>query len=237
MTGPVGTSGRFVKPYASAGIAREAMRRSAMARAAGVPTPEAQAGPTPESLAFDRIDGESGVGLLRDGDLKALLAPLRALQAAPPVGLSRFDPFLRIRPRLATGAFPGVTPDLIAALSRDLPACGGTVHGDFHFGQLIRDRNGKVWVLDLDDMAIGPAEADLGNLAAHLATTSATAEGPLETALAQWRGRIIAAWGQPCDMATLDRFKRIAALRRALKLKEQGRADLLPELLPLLSRA
>lgn len=231
------SGGRFVKVFATAAEAGEAIRRSALARSAGVPTPGAQAGPNSMSVAFDRIDGDSGIGLVDLCGLAGLLGPLAALHRTPAQGLAPYDPFLRIRPRLAEAPDSGVDAALLARVGAGLPRGGVALHGDFHAGQLIRDSRGDVWIVDLDDMAVGPAEADLGNFAAHLATRPETGVAPLRTSLEHWCDRVCAAWPTPCDRGLVVRYMRIAALRRALKLRERGDRNLLPELLTLMSAA
>jgi hypothetical protein len=204
----------FKKRYPSAVAADVALLRSHAARRVGVPTPAVHTMVGRLVLSFERVVASDPPSLAQ------MVAVLQCLQRLPPDGLTRFDPFLRIRPRL------GFAPARICALVTALQATdqalhwpdSSVVHGDFHPGQTIRDTTGKIWLLDLDDLALAPTEADLGNLAAWFATQAA---GNLDHfarhALAQ-----VLALSPGADPALTRHFLKIALVRRALKLAEKG---------------
>lgn len=208
------SAGRFEKTYPSAAAADRALRRSLAARAAGVQTPAVLGRSGPLQLSFARIVAAAPPGLAE------MIGGLQALNRMPKDGLTRFDAFLRIRPRL--GAAPPGIQSLVAALEAQDAALGwpsaSVIHGDFHPGQTVRDRSGTMWLLDLDDLALAPPEADLGNLAAWIATRS---DGVLETraesALAE-----VGALAPGADAGLIRHFLRIALVRRSLKLAEKG---------------
>ena len=204
----------FEKSYASAAQAGIARRRSLAAIGAGVPTPAVLPGGGPTSLLFDRIDTRGAPSLAR------MIDAAQRLGRMPTDGQTRFDPFLRVRPRLeaAPTHIRRLCADLVdrdAAL--DWPALT-VIHGDFHPGQCLQDRRGKVWLVDLDDLALGPPEADLGNLTAWIATS---VEGHLEDQTRVAMAKVQALSPQ-ADPALIGHFCRIATLRRALKLAEKG---------------
>ncbi len=218
----------FHKRYATAALAQTALHRSTVARRAGVPTPVARLGPQDDVLTFEQIIPSE------KPSLHAMLAPLAALRRMPSAGLARYDPFARITPRLSS-ASPQVqrrVADLMAA-DQATGWPGDTVlHGDFHPGQVIRDAQDKVWLVDLDDLALGPAEADLGNLAAWMVTQQPT---HVAAGSAMAMARVRAAWiamGETADAALVAHFCAIALIRRALKLRERGRDWVTRQLLP-----
>jgi Phosphotransferase enzyme family len=207
-------AGRFDKLYPSVVAADLARHRSLAAMASGVPTPAVLARIGPKALSFERIVPHG------QPTLAGMLAVLQRLNRMPPDGLIRFDPFLRIRPRL------GAAPSRIRALVSELEAqdaalywpANSVIHGDFHPGQTMMDRSGKVWLLDLDDLALAPQEADLGNLAAWSATCT---EGNLDTqARAAMLGLL--ALAPEADPLLSEHFLQIALVRRALKLAGKG---------------
>jgi len=173
-------------------------------------------GDNPRSVEFDRIEGLTGQAL-RETDLQSLLESVSRIHACTVPGLEPFDPFLRIRPRLTA-----TSSHLIRAVLRDpVPDGSATLHGDLHVGQFIRDGQGKVWIVDLDDLALGPPEADLANFAAHLATS-----GPGSISLCSQR--VVTAWtglGQACNDDIFQSYLRFSLVRRHLKLREAGRPD------------
>ena len=212
----------FEKSYPSVAHARIARARSLAAIRAGVPTPAVLPGGGPTSLLFDRIDTGVAPSLAR------VIDAVQRLAGMPTDGLTRFDPFLRIRPRLEAAPthirrLCGDLVDRDAAL--DWPALT-VIHGDLHPGQCLQDGTGKVWLVDLDDLALGPPEADVGNLAAWIATS---VEGHLE---AQTRVAMVKlqALSPQADPALIQHFCQIATLRRALKLAEKGRPWALAQL-------
>ena len=223
---------RFLKTYAGPEKATEALRRSTALRHAGVTTPKARV-LAPDSLGFDQIDGISGLSVLKSS-LSALLTPLAQVHRATVPGLRPFDPFLRIRPREHL-----ITSKTIARVLRENPPVGtATLHGDFHVGQLIRDTDGKVWIIDFDDLAIGPPEADLANFVAHLSTSDITLD--LFNRLIGWSGQVFHIWrnlSAACDMDVFNSYLRIALVRRHLKLRQAGRPDFEAEIIDFLNAA
>ena len=221
---------RVLKRLAGPDAVARLVARTGALRAAGVATPEARATDQSDVVAFPRIQGESGLTMLIDrGEvaLAPLVAAAAVLHGADAPKLQRLDPLTRIRPRLADGA-----PSWIERWIRcHLPPArgGGPVHGDLHAGQLIRDRRGRVWLLDLDDLAAGPPEADLGNFAAHLATRPETRRGEPLMGLTYWLTQVLV-HAPGADPGIAARYGRIALLRRALKLAEQGERALLEAL-------
>jgi hypothetical protein len=204
----------FVKHYPSDFAAATALHRTRMARTAGVPTPAVQRSLGRGLLVYDRVHPAG------DASLPAMLASLALLHRMPPSGLSRLDPFLRINPRLADA--PAHLRRLFAILLRQDRAINWPartpVHGDFHPGQVILSDHGTVWLVDLDDMALAPPEADLGNLAAWFATQRPGDLVPrCSAALTQ-----VLTHAPGANPALATHFCRIALLRRALKLAEKG---------------
>lgn len=193
------------------------MRRSSGLRAAGVPTPAVLSPSGDKGLCFENVEGQSGQALLSE-DLAPLLSVVARLHRASLPNLPAFDPFLRIRPRAALAT--ALPADDI--LSEPVPDGHTTLHGDLHVGQFIQSRDGDVWIVDLDDLAVGPPEADLANFAAHLATSQPS------RSIRDWSDRVCNAWatlGDPVDHDVFARFLRFALLRRHLKLREAGRPD------------
>lgn len=204
----------FHKRYASGEAAFTALQRSKVVRAAGVSTPVARPTALPEVLIFDRIVAGATPSL---SEILATLAPLHRMRGAQ---CRRFDPFARILPRL-TGGMPAIQRRVagLEVVDRALGWPAETVvHGDLHPGQVIRDGRGQTWLIDLDDLALGPAEADFGNLAAFLATQR---PGPLPDMARQAIAGIVAE-ATSADPALVGHFCDIALVRRALKLRERG---------------
>lgn len=207
----------FVKMHPDAAVAERAFARSNALVAAGVPTPVARRGARGEELEFDLLNG--CCGMTPGGDeLTAFMSVLAKLHRTPVVGLTPFDPFLRIRPRAHIA-----TPVPVAEiLCEKVPNGCATVHGDLHVGQFIREPSGKVWIVDLDDLALGRVEADVANFVAHLATSQNSwhLARPIQDVKAAWT-----MIGQPLDAGVFVRFLRFALVRRHLKLREAGRPD------------
>lgn len=208
---------QFHKRYPTAAAAM-ALARSRAAQAAGVLTPQASPGPSADILSFLRIQS-AGVP-----EPTAMIATLLALRRMSEDGLTRFDPFLRITNRLSD-APPSVQRHAQQLIARDRaldwPA-SGVVHGDFHPGQVIQDQQGKVWLIDLDDLALAPIEADLGNLAGWMATQH---PAPLSQRLTECEAQVQELCGQlgeNPDTGLMAHFASIAVLRRALKMNERG---------------
>lgn len=219
----------FTKQFDDPETAFVAARRSALLRQQGLTTPTAEAeGPR---VRFARIDGLSGLRLAQVTP-ESWLLPLAHLHACALPGLAPIDPLRRIRPRGGLLTEPGLR-DVFARLARVAPAGGSLLHGDFHLGQVIGDRQGEYWMIDLDDLCIGPPEADLGNLIANLATQQLL-PGSFASRLHDWRDRVLMAWTRlapPADPERVDHFAALALLRRHLKLRAQGRPDFEAEIL------
>jgi Phosphotransferase enzyme family len=212
----------FVKRYPSRALAATAQQRSILAQRHGVSTPPVLGSSGPMALRFARVVVRGQPSLAEMLDVVAWL------HLMPQAGLARFDPFRRILPRL------GTAPPQIGALTADLAARdaalgrpeAAVIHGDFHPGQVLRDGGGKVWLIDLDDLALAPPEADLGNLAAWLATQS---PGGL-TGLADSAQKRVLSVAPRADPAMVGHFCEIALVRRALKLAERGQDWVLEQL-------
>lgn len=194
----------FVKHYPSVQAADTALRRSLTARHAGVRTPAVLQRVGPMALCFERI------AEVERPRLSDMLQVLKSVHRMPQQGLARFDPFLRIRPRLHRAA-PKIQVLALQLMAQDAARQWGqtaVIHGDFHPGQVLCDHSGQAWLVDLDDLALAPPEADLGNLAAWMATQD-PALPPLVAP-------------PQADPDLIAHFRDIALLRRALKLAENG---------------
>lgn len=197
---------------------------------AGTRTPEPTYCPDRDLLVFPAIDGTSGTTLVAELALPELFAPLLAVRRANLPDLPVFNPFAKIAARMKPDA-PQWLINRVTRLQHMDTGPAGIVHGDFHCGQLIRDYRDCVWIVDLEDMAQGPVEADLGNFAAHLATHPETRQGALAEGVQFWAEQVLDGWvslGEPCDCALFWRHIDIALTRRALKLRDD-RAE--PEIL------
>ncbi|WP_300585136.1 phosphotransferase [Marivita sp.] len=206
-----------MKHYENASRATEALRRTNVLRAQSVQTPAARPGPTRSALDFDRVEGQSGRDLI-GRDSAPLLRSVVTLHRAVVTDLPPYDPLLRIRPRLALSD----TPLMREIANGQVPQGRAVLHGDLHVGQFIVTSTGTVWLVDLDDLALGPPEADLANFAAHLATTEST------LSIAEWARRACDDWdrlGQRADRRVFTHYLHLALLRRHLKLREAGRPD------------
>ena len=242
MTGPRfwrdGT--RFYKRVRDPGEVDRLIDRARQIGLAGGRSPAPEYCADKQALAFPLLDGTTGVSLIDGGTLSDLLVPLQAVSRAVLTDLPPYDPFAKIPARLGPEP-PRWLTDRLARLADMAANPPGVVHGDFHCGQLIRDRAGRVWVVDLDDMAFGPVEADLGNFAAHLATRPETRRADLRDGVRHWGGQVLEAWNRlsaPCEPALFWRHLDIALVRRALKLRDdRGDARILEalETLPLSS--
>ncbi|MFQ5565541.1 MAG: phosphotransferase family protein [Paracoccaceae bacterium] len=202
-------------------------------RAGGVATPQARLDTRDGTLVFRLIEGTAGLALIVDRGapaLAGLLRPLLALHKLTLDGLPPFDPAAKILPRLRPDDPPAVREHLRVLPDRP---CAASVHGDFHAGQVILDGAGTVWLLDLDDLATGAPESDLGNFAAHLATRPETRCGSVLQGLEHWLGHTLRAYrsiGGLAQTALAHDHGRVALVRRALKLREQDDPSILAEL-------
>ncbi len=242
--------GTAVKSYAGRrALAARLVRATESLVAAGVPTPPASLDPAEPALHYPWIEGTPGgvrlvealagrrLGGRADaaGLLEPFFRPLVRLHAVAATGLdlAPLDVWRRVRERLdrldplLAARARGIRQAVATALADADFEGSAPVHGDFHVGQVIFDETaGRVWLLDLDDMAKGPFEFDVANFAAHLATRrdlSGDAPGAAFRALvdpvaAAYR----AAGGTPPDPRLLRLFGAAALLRRALKLAERG---------------
>lgn len=196
--------------------------------AAGVPTPTVAVDDAEATVTMARIEGEGGLtAIAREGApaLRRVLQPLTTLHPVQLPDLPIFDPVVKIAGRLArspNAAISAIMEDALRHVGKGGKA--STIHGDFHARQVILDGKGRGWVLDLDDLAAGPPEADLGNFAAHLATRSETALEFPGASFAYWLEvtlNTFEEWG-PIDHALAEAHGRLALVRRALKLAEAG---------------
>ena len=220
-----------LKRFSSTTAATAALDRAEALQAAGIATP-LPIRENDRTLRFPRIKGTTGPDLI--ARLPDLLSPLLGLNRLrlPSLGLPQHDPLRRIRPRLALA--PPPVASLVLEQVPLLPEGTDRVcHGDFHPGQVIHDAEGRSWLLDLDDLALGPVEADLGNLIAWLASQPLRAPRPLTDRLVDSRATLVAAWtglGGRTDPAILAPYMTLALIRRALKRAESGDTSLLDEL-------
>ena len=174
-----------------------------------------------------------------------LLEPLVQLHRADPAGLELrpLDIWHRISPRLRddTDLSSNRKTDLIASLytrlrehqaaflqTYDLTSV--PVHGDFHVNQIIvAQQGGEPWLLDLDDMALGQPEFDLGNFIANLVTS---ADLQFDGVMQDYRvlkamlcPAYVAHGGRLPEPNFIDFYSAVSLLRRALKFYEAGRSD------------
>ncbi|NNG02999.1 MAG: phosphotransferase [Inquilinus sp.] len=178
-----------------------------------------------------------------------LLYPLIRLHTTSPQGLALapFDPWHRIRPRIdalarasaeavagpvpdaAVRAFEALEEALGVAVGQSAMNGWGPIHGDFHIGQVLFESGaGQAWLLDADDLALGPPESDLGNFVAHLATSDHVGAAPPLAAFKTLAGLAVRHYGElsgrEVAAGEVDTYGAVALLRRALKLHERGAA-------------
>ena len=226
----------------------ETARRSVVLAAAGIATPIGRFDATDGNIVFPWLDGISGRRHLASETaagrghpvLVAAITVLARLHRAdaPALRLPPFDPWKRISPRLAAlprdveatdfhAARAAVGAALDAAAGHDEPGLG-LIHGDFHIGQLIFPTAGSApWLLDLEDLAVGPAEADLGNFIAHIVTSEDLYDGALVDGFRRFADSLRAAYeaetGITLAANRIDAYGAAALLRRGLKLREHDR--------------
>ncbi len=173
--------------------------------------------------------------LLVSEDRPNLLATFHAV-ASVPEDVADFDALAKVRSRLAPGHAAhrlGSASVRRAAILADAieQALGGVaadrsrrvlLHGDLHAGQILADGAGAPVVIDLDDLAMGAAEADIANLGAHLVTSVDLYDGPVAPGfLAVVDALSGVAVGEPLSPARLAAYGAAALLRRALKIVER----------------
>ncbi len=189
---------KLVRPARAAALAR---RHQALFEA-GLPVPELLAadlddgllvlGGLPGSVLRDRLIG-AGTG---DGagsvPSSVELAPMLATLASVPLGRTpaRRRPLADVSAHVEVLAavLPELGPRCRALLERlrvedpgDPAAIGAgrVVHGDLHDAQVMVDDAGRITgLLDLDDVGVGAAADDLGNLVGHAATMASVSADP-----------------------------------------------------------
>ncbi len=166
----------------------------------------------------------------RTPDLYELGKTLRALhnlkRDSPSLSFSRLDPA-----RLATAAevIAAARPDAGDAARRLVERLGEppetepvTIHGDANLGNAVLLDDGRVALLDLEHLAIGPAAADVGQVVANALVGGVSAKPFLD------------GYG-PIDREALAWYTSASLLARvALPAVSRVREDLLPRLVRLL---
>jgi aminoglycoside phosphotransferase (APT) family kinase protein len=251
---PLDPAASFTKAIHSAELAARCPLplRSRVLFVRGVPTPPGKAGASRDSVVFARLEGPTAtqewaaLGTLEHGaDARRRMAgPIAAallrLHRAGRAGLDLpwLDAWRRVRPRLApdaaaarvlgSGRLQSIGTTMARLSATELPASQsyGLVHGDFHLGQLIRLRGGNGFVIvDLDDLALGPPEADIANCAAHIATSPHLHRGPVELGARDLLDLLGAAYetaaGTRLDQRRLFWHAATNLLRRVLKRAER----------------
>ena len=197
-----------------------------------------------ERLAANRVDPASTDFRSIEHILEQVFGTLRQLHQVPVAEVEAFvlEPWQKILPRLPVLETKSGNdqPDLgrfvellvqrqkllieRSLLIQRYPHC--IVHGDFHCGQLLSPSDAEDLILiDLDDLAIGWAEADIGNFAAHFVTSEDLYRGDVFQGFEAFSERSIALYGK-CSRhevcpALVDYFGSISLLRRALKIAER----------------
>jgi Ser/Thr protein kinase RdoA (MazF antagonist) len=184
---------------------------------------------TLEPLRGDRLDALGGVAL--EAALRGLGETLAALHNLKVPGTFRFE---RLAPeRLATAAevIARARPDAGDAARRLVERLGEPpaqpdvpIHGDVNLGNAVWLELGRVGLLDLEHLALGPAAADVGQVVANLLVTGRPARPFLE------------GYGRPLDRPALAWYTAASLLARvALPAVSRYRPELiarLPRLLP-----
>jgi Ser/Thr protein kinase RdoA (MazF antagonist) len=202
-------------------------------------TPPARLSRHGRLAAFERVEGEGGLAALLKNPQSALslmmMETAKLHQLKLTIDLAPYQPLRLIVPRLKPqheAVFGRYIADALAAIDRLAPR-NVTLHGDLHAGQFIIDGSRNAWLLDFDDLAQGPAEADIGNFAAHLATSPAFGERPPLEGMRSWlhdASKAYPAHGEALSADLADAYGRIALLRRALKLAERGQTGVCDQL-------
>lgn len=225
--------GGLLKRYTSNDAACSALARAEWLSRRGVRTPQGVMARHRRLIAFELISGVSGRAAAAPRVIEpALFASIVRLHALTPgLPLPRFDPLAKIVPRLDPRAEALLQPEVSAALEAidGFGLAGSALHGDLHAGQLILDAAGSAWLLDLDDMCLGDPAADIGNFAAHLATSAQEDRDNPRACLALRLEACLAAYrqaGGAARPALAEAYGRLALIRRALKFREKGDARL-----------
>ena len=103
--------------------------------------------------------------------------------------------------------------------------CSTVVHRDVYEEQLLVGPDGEIGLIDLDDVALGPAELDLGNLVAHLELLALRTGRRVHEAVTAFLAGHAAAAGDP-DPDLLDRCRRLTLLRLACIHREPALLEL-----------
>ncbi len=223
---------------------------------AGVPTPPATLDQRANEVSFPWIDGRPLRQMFADKDCAIHVSQLvgkrwicelalRALiklhhATARRDALGEFHPWQKTDERILRGIKSG-DPAFIKAANRvaewkreldeQVSDHSGPplsiVHGDLHVGQMICEQTTRsVWLLDLDDIAIGPSEADLGNFVAHFVTDQTLFGGQPAEGFWPLAAMLIEIYDElsdtPIEPEKVSTFGAVALLRRALKLAENG---------------
>lgn len=231
-------------------------RRSELLVAAGNRTPVVSYDTAARAIVYPWIEGRTARENLqemvrRSGPLTTsqtalppllvgVVAVLARLHKTDPTGLALLplDTGRMIRPRLE-----GLPPadvlrreaaELHARSSRALQrrrelveASRLLLHGDFHVGQLLFEAGSdEPWLLDLDDLVLGPRESDIANFVAHLSTRPDLASGDIARDYAMMLNWIGAAYIDHArcrlDGELLAIYGATSLLRRGLKLHSRG---------------
>jgi aminoglycoside phosphotransferase (APT) family kinase protein len=225
-------------------------------QSSGVPTPETSMDLQARAIRLPWIEGSTlkqrlacngpvrtpSELLSKSGEFAAAMEVIGRLHLVDLVHheIPVLNPFRHIDRRLREGSavverLPGSTvarakrcrARLGARLHAAVPC--GIVHGDFHAGQMILETAAsKWWLLDLDDVALGCPEADLGNFAAHLVTSCDLYRGSVADGFRRLAALLGDAYGDVARARLAEdrirTFGAAALLRRSLKLVERGAA-------------
>lgn len=213
----------FVSSHPEALAAADLRRRIRTLFDGRVPGAVANPAPPGPYARFQVVEGNPGA-TLSPRDLALMLSTVAHYHRSRAPDLPAHDPFPQIRRRLPLATRIPVREILLLRI----PTGGATLQGNLHTGQFHIDESGRVWIADCDGMARGPAEADLADFTAHLATS------PGEGGIDDWSARIRATWrtlGRDLDGGVFDLFLGLALVRRHLALREAGMPDLESEVL------
>jgi hypothetical protein len=231
--------GRLFKRYLSEGPAEIALARADWLDGKGVLTPCGVLARHRRLAEFAMISGAPGHSVVDSQARRikpSLFRPIVRLHALKPdLPLPRFDPLAKILPRLDQETSALLQSELAIALDviDGFDHSNTVIHGDLHAGQFIIDEAESAWLLDLDDLSEGDPAADIGNFAAHLATRDESARRNPSASLTAWLDAVLLAYGQAggrVSPALAAAYGKLALIRRALKFRERGQADLLAAL-------